>query len=181
MSPMLSQIGNPTQARLGLARSGQKKPRHGASATSHAPSWPPKTTGTRRYYILISHIIGRDTADNHIFNRVRIERAIANSLGCGLFSPYHKTTLKSKLKVDSLKISPSQLITLLADHAKAVLEGAQVAIVIDDLRILMEIEENCLHLSTQKLLNVGAMMIIIHPASGPMPMVTLFKSSDTLF
>lgn len=177
---MFSQIGKSNQSRTNFQRFEHEKSRHGSITKTHAPSWQPKTIGARRYYILMSHIVGNNTSDNHIVNRVRIERAIANSLGCGLFFPYHKMTLKSKLKVDSLSMPADQLIKLLADHAEDVLTDSKVAIVIDDLQMLRRIEQNQLNQSTQKLLNAGIMITISHPVNSSMPLVTPIKSSDSL-
>lgn len=87
----------------------------------------------QKVYILLSHVLGRNLPNAKPDNRVYIEKLIAHTLRNGLYAPFHIKTIKMLTGMKQLGSCALCLLQLLQTHAKELLNGRSVVIVVDDL------------------------------------------------
>lgn len=97
---------------------------------SSGPQW---VKGKQKVYILLSHVLGRNLPNARPENRVYIEQLMAHTLQDGLYAPFHIKTLKMLTRTKQLGSCALSLLELLQTHAKELLNGRSVALVVDDL------------------------------------------------
>lgn len=87
----------------------------------------------RTQYLLLSHVMGRASADGQIPNRVRMEQAMATVLGCGLCVPLHIKTLKSLIGKAVLPPTSYQFVRLLVAHRAVLCRRGPLVLLVDSL------------------------------------------------
>jgi hypothetical protein len=103
----------------------------------------------KRCYILLSHVLGRNTPSTRPPLRTQLEQAIAAVVREGLYAPFHIKTLKKITGTTNFDTCALSFLELLIKHAEDLLAGRSVVLVIDHLSTL----EQTSHKEVECLLN----------------------------
>lgn len=108
----------------------------------------------KKAYILLSHVLGRNTPSIRPPHRAKLEQAIAAVLREGLYAPFHIKTLKKITATTAMGTCALSFFESLINHAEELLDDRSVVLVVDQLSALEQASlgeaESSLNTLTQK-------------------------------
>lgn len=125
---------------------------------------------TQKVYILLSHVLGRNWPNPRPDNRVYIEKLISHALQEGLYAPFHIKTLKMLTGNKQLGSCALGFLQLLRTHAKALLNGRTVVLVVDELAGLGTSELEQVQRLLAELATCGYKVLLQHGSSELVPL-----------